>query len=334
MSIGKLTDMYPVFRLEELTFYYLVRNFQASLKINGFKEMFKNHKLSTQLYNRLFRELNRYYDGITDDMADAFSSEYTSLTELHLTDKNTENEATHGEELRVTALEFLKRHPFQSLNIEYLSKIAVESILYRIQKESVFEINIIRSKFELKEELFNIHRKRKNDQDYQIFSICQSPKFVNVAKLHLPRVKIDNFQFCHLTRHMKNLIDLNISNTSITDFRLLKYFKSLKYLDCTFLSNVFYNGALFLQFLKKLEFLKFGSIISSNSKTLSWSNSVDDDLLLLLNGNEQDELTEPPKKFKSKTVWTFSEFLEKLKLKNLKFFDCDKFWNFEEKSVK
>lgn len=318
--------MNKVFRLEEYVLYYLVKNLENLLNNEKFVKNLSKYKLPYGISNRLFDEVERYSCGINDKLLKIFCEEYMTLTEIRLNDVNIDDRES---------FEALRNLQLRSLVIKSIYTIQVEDLINIVAQNTVTELVINQADFRSENYLFDRLERRRNK--YALGSTVNEsfPKLANVEKLDLQSANISDVQFYYFTKYMTKVVDLNISLTSISELRLIKKFRKLKFLDCTRLHHTADQFCLVFQFLPELEYLRFGYPSTSKTKQkLIWSNHVNDFLKNVMDKEEQAELTRAEKKFNTKKSWSFSEFLEMLLLKNLKFVECIKNWDTEISSVK
>lgn len=296
--------MYIVFTLEDIAFYNFLRNFREFIKNPQFRHYLKKNNLPITLNNKIFNGLNRYYCGIPDNVLKYFRKEFFQLNSIEFDDRNIEHEKS---------IEIINQHQIRCLYIKNLSFLSIENVLEVIQEDNLHELTVNNVSFLPDCKIYQKDYK----ENYKFLKDFPSFKFVR--KLNISHTNMRNFYFYFLTKEMNLIEDLNISNTFIHDLRLLKKFKKLKFLDCTGIAGAT-QYTIYLQFLKNLEYLRFGVKKELLSKLVLLIN-INPVLEQFFTEEECNDFLQIPDEFKSKPKWNLSEFIELVHWKKLVFLD-------------
>ncbi|CAD5118058.1 DgyrCDS6798 [Dimorphilus gyrociliatus] len=126
----------------------------------------------------------------------------------------------------------------------------------------------------------------------------------------------------HHCREVHQFEDVNISETSITDIRLLKRHVNLEHLDCTELIDNACKSYIHLHCFVKLKRLRFGNSSSKIKKLqMTLINQINPLIKKFLTKEEIENYNELPERFKSKRKWDLTEFIELSYWKDLSFID-------------
>lgn len=306
-------------KLQDISFYYIVKNFAFLMERPRFCESFKNRQVPYSICNDIFNALNDYYNGMSDGLIEMFDKESFQLTDIRYSDRNLSHSSKH---------KFLEGHKFKSLTFDYLVNSTVEDVLELVDGEELNSLSIHSCMFS--SELYTNSNKRRNGQKGY-----SKPRFLKIypnlkhlTVLSVSNCLINDIQFFFITKEVNSLINVNISATNITDIRLLKKHTNLQYLDCSYLKESAEKNFVHLHCFKNLRKLRFGNPEIPKSKIrLGWSSYINPFYKHFITRKDFEQFRQPPKKFAQKENWYISGFLELADWKDLEFLDVTGKWD-------
>lgn len=320
--------MDKLLKLEDLTFIYIIKLIDKYRDNKYFIEFLHNKNLPFLICDRLFNGLNGYYVGIHDYVINIFDNinnmelRYIRIGDENLTNKN-------------LLINFIKNHKLKSLIIEYLELITIEELLENINYDELNILSLHRCKFLTKNKLCKEIKYNSNNKSKFQFLINYLP-LINLTSLNLANTNTNDVQFFYLTKQIYQLEDVNISDTCITDIRLLKKQFNLKYLDCSELAIDSWKTYIHLHCLNNLKRLRFGNSINRLNKSIYWSNYVNPLIKYFLNDDELKYYNSLPERFQkinNDIYYNMTEFFDLSNWKQLTFIDILGYHVVDKKSV-
>ncbi|CAD5118057.1 DgyrCDS6797 [Dimorphilus gyrociliatus] len=302
--------------LEDLVFYCIIRNFE-DLKDNPFfLKRLRQKIIPPAICNKLFNGLNSFYGGIPEVFVEAFTSNNFQLNSVTFSDRNIDDEK---------CIEIFKDHEIKHLNLFQLGLLTVEDFFEFVDFQKLESLSINYCQALSCKQSFTKPRKTETDEQPDtsfVNFLVKSPPLHNLTKLDVSNTKIKDIQFYFITRKAEFLEDINISDTYITDLRLLKKQSNLQYLDCSQLSRLASRQYIHLHCLTKLKQLRFGFHSKKIAKLrLGWNTEINPLYKDLISKDDLEDFISVPDAFKCRQFWNISEFLVLADWKDLTFFD-------------
>lgn len=300
--------MVVLFKLEEYTFYYILRNFESLFQSKGFLNKF--YHLPSIILDKFFNELIGFYGNVPDRIMEYFSHDSLLLRNICLNDNFSDGRSY---------LNFVKSHRFQSIELQYSNWQRLIYLMEFFQPDDLEKLSIHKYNIEFIDRISLFYSYNVEDNE-RVFTI---PTFRNLKYLSVNSIDITDSKLFNIVRFINLLEYVDISNTNITDIRLLKKQKNLKHLDCT---NIRVCGRNFIHLacFKNLKYLSF-----DGAEKLNWMGNSNSFIDSNINDQEKIAYLEVPIEFKSKYEWDFNEFINIVIWKDLEFLNVSKMSNMQ-----
>lgn len=305
-----------IFKLQDYIYFFLLRNFELLIDDPIFvKDL--SHMPSSML-DKLFNGLNYFYGGLTYKILKFFTDNPFSFGDVILYNDNISFKS-YIEDKKIIE-DFLKNKKFKSLNLNCFTNIHFSYVLKNLNFDNLSKISINNCK--MQRIVSNDFKDYLQAIDYilnlnaRIENSCTLKNVRNLTVLNLFGLDVDDENFYWITKTIHSLEDVNISNTLITDIRLLKNQKNLRILNFIEQSENFNRNVIHLASFEKLESLCFGNKINKNK--LCWDNEIIPSIARNLNLDEKKLYLNVPEIFRSKYAWDINEFLCLVSWKDLR----------------